>query len=85
MPGNNKSSRLVNVLDEDYEEVKDTIWIEKKLLRLKNRIESHNPRLDEDGGDDIRWVDGILEEVERGIFDGKSSMEKANKLWKKWA
>ena len=77
-----KGKRLKDVLDEKF---KDISWITDKLLHLKARIESHNPRLDEDGGDDIRWVERVIMEIEEGeLMPYEQELKRANKLWKKW-
>ena len=78
-----KGKRLVDVLDERKKN--KFYWIIDKLLKLQARITSHNPRLDDSDGDDIRWVDRVLEECEEGYIPDKKELEKANQLWRKWS
>ena len=76
------SKRLKDVLDEEY---KDYGWIIKKLLQLKAHIIKANVRLDEEGGDDLRWIDRILGEYEEeGYIPMKEELQTANRLWRKY-
>ena len=52
-----------------------------KLLQLQARITSHNPRLDEGGGEDLRRVDRMFEELKEYNSMCKGSLKQANRLW----
>ena len=52
-----------------------------KFLKLQARITSHNPRLDEDGGEHLRWIDRMTEDFNAGIVPERRQLERANELW----
>ena len=77
-----KGKRLKDVLDEEY---KDYGWIIKKLLQLKAHIIKANVRLDEEGGEHLRWIDRVLGEYEdEGVVPVRSELHIANTLWRKY-
>ena len=76
--GNMKGSRLVDVLDE---EINDNSMIITKFILLLQRIESHNPSID-DG--ELRWVEHKIEEFKADVKPTKNDLLIANLYWKKW-
>ena len=73
--------RLVDVLDEQPEDIN---WMIDKLLKLKARITSHNPRLNEKVTDDLDWVEGQINKINGGGNIYKMQMLKANELWRRY-
>ena len=52
-----------------------------RLRKLIARINFHNPRLDEEGGEHLRWVDRMIEDYNSGVIPERKELERANDLW----
>ena len=52
-----------------------------RLLKLQARITFHNPRLDEEGGEHLRWVDRMIDDFNADIVPERRQLERANELW----
>ena len=81
-PIKQKSNKFSDIIDEfnNFNNCKTTDFM-KRFTMLKERIESHNPSIDEPN---LRWVMGILEEIEDGINPNVGNLKFANDLWRKW-
>ena len=52
-----------------------------RLRKLIARINFHNPRLDEEGGEHLRWVDRMIDDFNAGIVPERRQLDRANELW----
>ena len=52
-----------------------------RLRKLIARINFHNPRLDEEGGEHLRWIDRMTDDYKAGVVPERRELERANELW----
>ena len=78
------STRLIDILsreNEIYQEHENRKWLFEKFLTLLDRIEAHNPSIDDV---DLRWVEHKIVKINEGMPITTLDVKKANTIWKKW-
>ena len=73
--------RFADVVDEFNNLSTNDFDFMKRFTMLKERIESHNPSID---NLELRWVDEIIKKMSNNYEPTKNDLLIGNMYWKKW-
>jgi len=79
-----KGKRLVDVLDDNWNGATGDflIVVQEKMIRLHNIVNKPSPNIE--NTQDLKWVEGMMDNCNGGLIPSKGELKTANILWDKY-
>jgi len=79
-----KSKRLADILNEDWNGATGEflIVVQEKMIRLHNIVNKPSPNIE--NTQDLKWVEGMMDNCNGGLIPSKRELITANRLWNKY-